>query len=185
MIKLGASASAFAKTRFASLPLLLQPATICWEITLSINLEMPLLENMFSHAWIYFHKVEFSSHVEAHKLKININKINIKNQRYTLQVVPEYLLKVKRGGLDHHYSKKKSHFFNPFLNIDLKAFSLLFYLGVFCVCSFQKNLLNFFGCKRIILSPIEHFLLASKSLIAWCKYSQKGNFMLKLKLKTP
>ena len=72
MIKLGASASAsaFAKTRFASLPLLLQPATICWEITLSINLEMPLLENMFSHAWIYFHKVEFSRHVEAHKLKI-------------------------------------------------------------------------------------------------------------------
>ena len=102
-----------------------------------------------------------------------------------IQGVPEYLLKVKRGGLDHHYSKKKSHFFNPFLNIDLKAFSLLFYLGVFCVCSFQKNLLNFFGCKRIILSPIEHFLLASKSLIAWCKYSQKGNFMLKLKLKTP
>ena len=80
MIKLGASASAsaFAKTRFASLPLLLQPATICWEITLSINLEMPLLENMFSHAWIYFHKVEFSRHVEAHKLKVNI-----KNQRYT------------------------------------------------------------------------------------------------------
>ena len=124
MIKLGASASAsaFAKTRFASLPLLLQPATICWEITLSINLEMPLLENMFSHAWIYFHKVEFSSHVEAHKLKININKINIKNQRYTLQVVPEYLLKVKRGGLDHHYSTKKVTFFQSFLKYWLKGF---------------------------------------------------------------
>ena len=27
-----------------------------------------------------------------------------------IQGVPEYLLKVKRGGLDHHYSTKKSHF---------------------------------------------------------------------------
>ena len=179
MIKLGASASAsaFAKTRFASLPLLLQPATICWEITLSINLEMPFLENMFSHAWIYFHKVEFSRHVEAHKLKIN-------NRFKGIQSASEYLLKVKHGGLDQIF-QKKSHFSNPFLNIDLKAFSLLFYLSVFCVCSFQKNLLNLFDCKRIILSSIEPFLLASKSLIAWCKYSQKGNFMLELKLKTP
>ena len=177
MIKLGASASAsaFAKTRFASLPLLLQPATICWEITLSINLEMPFLENMFSHAWIYFHNVEFYRHVEAYKL----------NNRFKgIQGVSEYLLKVKCGGLDH-YSTKSHNLFNSFLNIDLKAFSLLFYLGMFCVWSFQKNLLIFFGCKRIILSPIEHFLLASKSLIAWCKYSQKGNFMLELKLKTP
>ena len=115
--------------------------------------------------------------VEAHKLKIN-------NRFKGIQSASEYLLKVKHGGLDQIF-QKKSHFSNPFLNIDLKAFSLLFYLSVFCVCSFQKNLLNLYGGKRIILSPIEHFLLASKSLIAWCKYSQKGNFMLELKLKTP